>query len=181
MRFPSEELSPPKRNRRFSSTSSRTASARTSRQMRAAHKESTALSRPDADTIPAVRTLESRKSRTRFPRFNRLCSAVRLSHFRIAAGENAFTRRRQSFQQARRRDLTLREHGRDGLTQALEPILLRDQHENFADPRDRRRSAGVQPQVVAILLRNRQLPFSPIRVLTTYSTGWLIISPPASA
>ena len=38
-------------------------------------------------------------------------------------------------------------------------ILLRDQHEAFADAKDRNRSAGAQPQVVAILFRNRKLPF----------------------
>src|SRR5215510_152834 len=50
---------------KFSSTSSLTTSARTNLHSRAAHKDKAALSRPQGETIPAVRTLESRNSRIR--------------------------------------------------------------------------------------------------------------------
>jgi hypothetical protein len=42
----------------------------------AAHSESTALSSPQLETMPAVSTLESRKSRTRYFRLNVACSAA---------------------------------------------------------------------------------------------------------
>jgi hypothetical protein len=50
---------------RFTSTSSRTTSAKTSLQTLAAQSDRVALSSPQGDTIPPVRTLESRKSRIR--------------------------------------------------------------------------------------------------------------------
>jgi len=49
---------------RLSSISCRIISANTIRQMRAAHGESTALSRPQGATMPPVRTFESRNSRS---------------------------------------------------------------------------------------------------------------------
>src|SRR5207244_3718624 len=47
----------------FSSTSSRTTSARTSLQTFAAQRDNVALSSPQGETIPPVRTFESRKRR----------------------------------------------------------------------------------------------------------------------
>jgi hypothetical protein len=52
-------------SKRFSSTSSRTTSARTNLQSRAAHRDRAALSRPQGETMPPVRTFESRNSRIR--------------------------------------------------------------------------------------------------------------------
>src|SRR5215470_1128089 len=50
---------------RFSSTSSLTTSAKTNLHSRAAHRDKAALSSPQGETIPAVKTLESRNSRIR--------------------------------------------------------------------------------------------------------------------
>src|SRR5262245_5946130 len=50
---------------RFSCTSSRTTSAKTSLQSRAAQKDKLALSSPQGETIPPVRTSESRNRRIR--------------------------------------------------------------------------------------------------------------------
>src|SRR5271156_4660666 len=51
-------------SKRFSSTSSWTASPSTSRQIPAAQRESTALSSPHGERIPPVRTFESRNNRS---------------------------------------------------------------------------------------------------------------------
>src|SRR5580658_3148079 len=50
------------------------------RQIRAAHNERTALSKPQVETMPPVKTLESGKIRTRLPALNGACSA----EFRLA-------------------------------------------------------------------------------------------------
>jgi hypothetical protein len=85
-------------------------------------------------------------------------SVARLSgKIRVAASENAGSCLGQRIQQICWGELTALKQGGDRFTEKAETILLRDQYEGFTDPQNCDRSAGVEAQLVAILLGNGEL------------------------